>query len=129
MTDLLTPDAQGDAHYWASVLLAHALIGAVLVAVLAWALARWVASLLPWPSALQIVSGGYVVGWEGAAQRLGAGWLDAAVDSAAVTLGGLLAWGLWAHRLRLIRGGAGVLAVILAVGVWRRRGKSGGKDA
>lgn len=126
---LILAEAQADPHYWASVLLAHALIGAVLVAGLAWALARWSAGLLPWPSALQIVSLGYAVTWEGLAQRLGAGLLDAAVDSAAVTLGGLLAWGLWAHRLRLIRGGAGVLALILAVGVWRRRKKSGGGDA
>ena len=125
MMDLLTPEAQTSAHYWASVLLAHAMIGAVLASAGAALVARLWPSMLAWPSSVQVLVAGYAGLWEGAVQRLGAGWLDAAVDTLAVATGALVAWGLWANRRRLVRSAAAVLAVVLAVGVWRRR-KGGG---
>lgn len=111
--NLLNAEAQDGAHYWASVLLAHGLIGAVLAALFA--------AVLAWRVAVPGVSLGYAVAWEGAAQRLGAGLLDAAVDGLAVACGALMAWGLWRHRWRLIGGPGAVLAAVLALGVWRRR--------
>lgn len=89
--DLLTPEAQDSAHYWVSVLLAHGFLGLVLTALVG-ALLDWVAG--DWIEgtgwlALTIVTAVYAVGWEIGAQRLGAGWTDAAVDSVAVACGAL----------------------------------------
>jgi hypothetical protein len=110
---LLAPESQAGAHYWAAVLLSHGLIGAALAALFA--------AVMAWRVAVPGVSLGYAVAWEGAAQRLGAGLLDAAVDSLAVACGALMAWGLWRHRWRLIGGPGAALAAVLALGVWRRR--------
>lgn len=96
--DLLTPESQAGAHYWASVLLAHAMIGAVLASAGSALVARLWPSMLAWPSSVQILTIGYAGLWEGAVQRLGAGLADAAVDTVAVAGGALVAWGLWAHR-------------------------------
>jgi hypothetical protein len=120
MIDLLTPEAQPDAYVWLVVLLAHAFLGLTLTALVAPALARWTA-MLPLPSAVQIVTMVYAVLWEGVIQRLGAGLLDAAVDTLAVVCGALIAWGAWSHLGRKI---AAALLVLLAVGwagVRRRR--------
>jgi hypothetical protein len=127
VVDLLTPEAQTSAHYWASVLLAHAMIGAVLASAGAALFARLWPSMLAWPSSVQVLTIGYAGLWEGAVQRLGAGLADAAVDTVAVAGGALVAWGLWAHRRGMVRRASVALAVVLAVGVWRRR--KGGGDA
>lgn len=117
---LQLPEAQPDAYVWLVVLLAHAFLGLVLVALIAPVLARWTA-LLPLPSAVQIVTAVYAVVWEGLVQQLGAGWLDAAVDTAAVVCGALIAWGAWSHLGRKIAAALLVLLAVGGAGVWRRR--------
>jgi hypothetical protein len=103
------------------------MIGAALAAAGAASVARLWPHIAAWPSSVQGLGLAYLGGWEAGVQRLGAGLLDAAVDTLAVMAGALVAWGLWAHRRGLVRGAAGALAVVLAVGVWRRR--KGGDDA
>jgi hypothetical protein len=117
---LLAPEAQPDAYVWLVVLLAHAFLGLTLTALVAPALARWTA-MLPLPSAVQIVSLVYAVGWEGLVQQLGAGLLDAAVDTLAVVCGALIAWGAWSHLGRKIAAALLVLLAVGGAGVWRRR--------
>lgn len=112
--DLLTPEAQEGAHYWASVLLAHMAIGGALAGAGAALGLGWLRAA----AGLAVAYGGL---WEGLAQRLGAGLVDAAVDTAAVTGGALIAWGIWAHRARVILPPALVLSAVLTLGIWRRR--------
>lgn len=118
--DLLTPTDHATAYDWAAVLLAHGFIGAVLAGLAAWAFAA-LTDMLPWPSGVQLVVIGYGAGWEGAVQRLGAGLADAAVDTLAVAVGAVAAWGLWSQRRRMAAGAVAVLVVVGAAGIWRRR--------
>ena len=118
--DLTTPTDHAGAYEWAAVLLAHGLIGLALVAIVAALMdatdmindagrTAWVAVAL-----------GYALMWEGAVQRLGAGLGDAAVDSAAVALGGALGLLAW-HRNGM---GIAVTMTMFAAFAWngiRRR--------
>ena len=104
----LSPADQADAHYWASVLLAHFTVGLALTAA-AGLLTRsvWVAAA--------IVAAGYAIAWEVCWQALGAGVADAAVDTAAVASGALVAAAAWSRK-----GGAVALVLTgLALGMWR----------
>lgn len=115
-----TPEAQADAHYWASVLLAHAALGAaVTLALAATSLAIGRAAL--WTAAVYLVciEGGQagLAIYDGRAVD----WLDGAVDAAAVALGATLIWAIWRHRRRAAAVAGAVLAAILSAGVSRRR--------
>ncbi len=115
-----TPEAQADAHYWASVLLAHATLGAAVTLALAatrlslgraaiWTAAVYLVCIEGGQAALSIYDGRAV------------DWLDGAVDAAAVALGAALIWAIWRHRRRAAAIVVAVLTAILTAGVWRRR--------
>ena len=105
-------EAQPDAYVWAVVLLAHAAVGAVLVAL---------ASLLTRRPVLA-VSLAYGLIWEGGQLALaGAGLADSVLDWAAVTLGawaGVAAWRGKGNRLAALLAAA---AAVIWVGVRRRK--------
>ena len=126
--DLLTPEAQDSAHYWASVLLAHAFIGlfltAALGAVLDWLAGDWIDG--PGWLAWAVVAAVYALGWEVAVQRLGAGWQDAAVDAVAVACGGLAGISAWSRQRVALAASFAVLAGVAAAGVWQRRDRDEG---
>lgn len=138
--DLLTPEAQDGAHYWASVLLAHAFIGLFLTAVLAAILDALDAFATAIDRATEgwtdgtgwlacgIVIACYGLGWEVAVQRVGAGWTDAAVDTVAVACGALAGVAAWARRGVALAASLVVLAGVAAAGVWNRTGKRGGDE-
>lgn len=114
LTEILTPEAQGGWHYWASVLLAHALIGAALFGVL-----RLVVRTGP---AFAVVAVGYAI-WE-LAQMILAGvwdWRDAATDWLAVMAGAAFALALMRRESRGIVAALAVLSMQAARGVRRRR--------
>lgn len=121
--DLLTPEAHAGAYEWAAVLLAHFTVGLVLVAAVA-ALLNWLSGddLGPMHGpALVIVVLVYFFFWEGLGQRYAAGLPDAAIDTFAVAMGGLVGISAW------LRKGGAVLAAIIATaivavaGIWRRK--------
>lgn len=119
------PEAQADAHYWASVLLGHWAIGAGLTGLV---MAIW--SRSAWDSALML-SLAYLLGWEGGQMIMAAydlhvalSWQlvwDAVLDWTAVSLGALTTAAVWQRRRRIIAGSVAAVAVVLAVGVGRRR--------
>lgn len=117
-----TPEAQQDAHYWASVLLAHALVGLTLCGALAALVERaddWIDN--PRWMGWWLGTGGYFALWEVAVQHLGAGMGDALVDTAGVSLGGAAGLLAWSNRGRAVAAVLGLLSILAAVGVWRRR--------
>ena len=108
---LATPDAQpGDWYGWITVLAAHALfvgvpIGAALLA-LDWH--QWLGATVYWLwETVQIVMFGGML-------------TDSLTDWAAVALGQALVWAAWRSRRKVLAGAGGALALIAAVGVWRR---------
>lgn len=104
--DLLTPEDHADAYVWAAVALAHVALGLALVAVAA-------AAGLRGGAGLAIVVTAYLLVWEIALQRLGAGLGDAILDAAMVAAGGalgLLAWRRDGPRLAIVL--AGVAAAL-----------------
>lgn len=112
--DLVTPVDHADAYLWAAVALAHLAIGLGLVALVAAIGARGA-------TALALICGGYLLLWEVAVQRVGAGWPDALTDTAMVTTGaalGLLAWRRNRIGLAFVLAGA---AVALWHGIGRRK--------
>jgi len=121
--DLLTPEAQESAHYWASVLLAHAFIGLFLVAVVAVLIDALAGDWIDGAGRLALVIVVCVYGllWEGLAQGYGAGMADAAVDTLAVACGGLAGLSAWARRVAGLSVAFVVLAGVAAAGVWGRR--------
>ena len=110
------PDAQADAYTWAAVLLAHAMIGAVLTAILtalnsgrAW----WAAT---------IVSTLYCLIWEGGQLLLsGSEIWDSVLDWVAVSCGAALCAAIWLHRRGIAAAVAGALLLILSIGAGKRR--------
>lgn len=102
--DLLTPDAQRDPYAWASVLLAHAALGA----------AGWAA--IGWWAVLVYVA--FEVAQAVAARRLYA-W-DSILDACGFGCGALLASGLWLHDGLQI-GGAVTCCAAIAFAGWRAR--------
>ena len=116
---LTIPTDHADPYLWLVVLLAHAAVGLALVAVLAALLdALGRASGL---GAWLVVTLGYALAWEGAVQRLGAGLADAAIDSAAVALGGLIGLLAWRRHGTGLTVALVLLAGIAARGVGRRK--------
>ena len=117
-----SPDAQADPHYWAATFLGHFVIGLVIcgaVAALIERAADWIDGhgRLAWI----VTVAGYALLWEGAAQHLGAGVMDALVDSAAVALGaacGLLAW---ARMGKAVAAVVALATAIMVLGVGRRK--------
>lgn len=114
ITDLLTPEAQGDAYVWAAVLVAHAAIG---VALFAWFSGRQtrmalalVALVYALFEAVQALISGTLLIW------------DSALDWVAVCLGALVAAGLRRRRTWITRA-ATLATLLLAVVGYRRRRK------
>ena len=120
---LTQPDAMmNDWYLWAAVLLAHGFIGLILTAAVAWIFkpAEELAGdmrRLAWV----VVSAIYFLGWEGCVQTWGAGFLDAAVDTAAVSLGGLIGISAWARKGASVALSGDAMAGMLVVGIWRRK--------
>lgn len=121
MLDLITqmaatPDAQADPYIWAAAFAGHMAVGLVLTAAVAWPLSgarEWIdgTGWLAWA----LTTAAYGLVWEGVVQQLGAGIADAAVDTLAVALGGLIGVAAWERRGGLI--GA---AVVVALGaLWK----------
>lgn len=102
--ELLTPEAQRDPYAWASVLLAHAALGA----------AGWAA--IGWWAVLVYVA--FEVAQAVAARRLYA-W-DSILDACGFGCGALLASGLWLHDGLQI-GGAVTCCAAIAFAGWRAR--------
>ena len=121
--DLLTPTDHAGAYEWASVFLAHSALGLALVAAVAAVLealaGEWIDDLggLSWVLVL-LAYGGV---WEGWAQALGAGLMDAAVDTFAVGVGGALGVLAWQRRAKLMAAVIGAAALVLAIGARARR--------
>lgn len=111
MLDLLTPTNHAVAYEWASVFLAHVVIGLAVTAILA-AILDTIdrMALNVGDTSAGLVTGLYLVVWEMGLQRVGAGWADALVDTFAVCIGALSGLFLWRR--------AGVkLAITLAAGI------------
>lgn len=103
--DLLTPEAQQDAYAWASVLLAHAAMGAAGWAALSW----WsVAAYLLFEAAQAAISGRALI------------W-DSILDACGFACGAALAAGLWRHDLALVAAAVISCAMIAAAGAMARR--------
>lgn len=124
--DLLTPEAHAGAYEWAAVLLAHFALGGYATACLAFVF-QWA---FPAPyrphgqfalgTLLAVLAALYGAGWEGLVQGYGAGLADAAVDTVAVTCGGVAAWAAWHRRARLIGAALGIVTAIAALGIRKR---------
>jgi hypothetical protein len=116
---LTTPEAQASDHYWLSVLVAHAAVGAAMLAVLAPLCARL--GMLPLIGGLQLTALIYAL-WE-AVQTLAFGGAlgDALVDWVAVVAGALAAAGAWAQRGRLVAVGVAAVALVAVGGMGRRK--------
>lgn len=95
--DLLTPTNHAGAYEWAAVLFAHATVGLGLVAIVA-ALLDWLEADSPGIVALHVVTVAYTLVWEGIIQGYGAGLADAAVDTFAVFIGGIVGVSAWYRR-------------------------------
>jgi len=121
MLDLITPTDHQDAYAWLTALLGHACVGVVLMAVLA-ALIDWLSpSRGTVGEALLATVVGYFLLWEVGVQRLGAGMLDAEVDTFGVMAGAVIGMALWRHSRALGAAMLACLAVVAAWGVRRRK--------
>ena len=117
-----TPEAQADAYTWAAAFLGHVVIGLVLTGAVAAGVERaadWIDGhrVLAW----LVVTVGYAVIWEGAVQHLGAGFVDALVDTVAVGIGGVIGIAAWARRGKVVAAAVMIGAGIVALGVRRRK--------
>lgn len=111
-----TPEAQADAYTWAAVLLAHAMIGAMLTAILA-----ALNGDRGWRAAA-IVSTLYGLIWEGGQLLLsGSEIWDSVLDWVAVSCGATLCAAIWLHRRGIAAAVAGALLLILSIGAGKRR--------
>ena len=121
MMDLLTPTNHAGAYEWAAVLFSHATVGLGLVAIVAALLSRveWLDHV--GDVALAIVTVVYALAWEGIIQSLGAGLADAAVDTFAVFIGGLLGVSAWGRRGITVAAALAALAGVLWAGVRARK--------
>lgn len=118
--DLLVGESQAAPHYWASVLLAHAMIGVALMF-----LAGIVAAALFGDAAAGLVLVACVyAAWE-IAQFVqgGVSVADGVLDWCAVMLGAVVALAIQQQRRRRSLRALGALAVIGLAGIWKRRGR------
>jgi hypothetical protein len=121
--DLLTPTDHAGAYEWASVFLAHTAIGLALVAAVAAVLeayaGEWIDDVgwLAWA----LVALAYGILWEGCVQMLGAGMMDAAVDTFAVAVGGAVGVLAWQRRGVAMTAVIGLAAIVVALGVRARK--------
>ena len=115
--ELLTPEAQADAYVWAAVLLAHAGIGVAL-----WVLCMAYTGHMRGSAVLSALL--YAV-FELVQADISGSLLiwDSLLDWSAVTLGAVLAAGLWGGSLRPARAAVLALGIIAAAGAWVRRGR------
>jgi ABC-type uncharacterized transport system permease subunit len=120
--NLTDPTAHADAYVWAAVLLAHASIGLALTALVAAVIKALADDMIDGegPLAWALVVIAYAVIWEGAVQALGAGVMDALVDTAAVALGGLLGLTAWLRKGGAMAVALAALGVMMFLGVRRR---------
>ena len=113
LQELLTPDAQEGWHYWASVLLAHAMLGVIMGLILNHFMSRTKVILtvailyLAW----ELLQGFYIGHFD---------WVDIATDWLATMSGCLLVLSVYSQRV-----GASLLAVVAlgwraAVGIYKR---------
>jgi hypothetical protein len=118
---LASPEAQADPYIWAAAFTGHMAVGLGLTAAVAWPLSGFARDWVDGVGALALllVVVAYAVIWEALLQRLGAGVMDAAIDTAAVFLGGLIGVAAWERRGPVI--GAALIAALafLARGVRR----------
>jgi len=119
---LASPEAQADPYIWAAAFTGHMAVGLGLTAAVAWPLSGfardWVDGV-GWLALLLVVVA-YAVIWEAAQIAFFGGTLaDAAKDTAAVFLGGLIGVAAWERRGPVI--GAALIAALafLARGVRR----------
>lgn len=106
-------DQGGNAHYWASVALAHAMLGLCMAAMAGAVGAR------QW-AAVGAVAAVYGV-WEGWHWYLSGDWQDSLVDWAAVMSGAVAGLAAWERRRGLLGVTLAGLLAGLAVGIRRRR--------
>lgn len=119
MRDLLlsllnAPDSHGDPYVWGAVFLAHAAIGLVAFACLAWIAGR--------RAGLAIALAAYAA-WEARHAVIGGDVADSLTDLAAFGIGAMLAFAAWDRRGRLVA----ALLLALVLGLWRgvlRRGRA-----
>jgi hypothetical protein len=123
MTELLTATDHAGWYEWASVYLAHAFIGLFLVALVAAVLDWWAGDWIDGIGvvALVMVTALYGLVWETGVQGLAAGVPDAALDTAAVALGGLAGASAWARNGMTLAGALVASAGLLVAGIARRR--------
>lgn len=116
-----SPEAQADPYIWAAAFTGHMAVGLGLTAAVAWPLSGFARDWVDGVGALALllVVLAYALVWEGLIQRFGAGLADAAIDTMAVALGGLIGVAAWERRGPVI--GAALIAALamLARGVRR----------
>lgn len=113
---LLIGEAQPDPYTWAAVLLAHAMIGIMLMSTIGALVACWLRD--GW-AGVSVVASLYAC-WEVLQLDAGALSSDCALDWSVVVLGAILALSLWQRRASLgIRAILALLIVCLA-GIRRR---------
>lgn len=123
MLDLFTPESQAGAYEWAAVFLAHFAIGLLLVSAMAAILDAIGGDYIDGigPLSVSIVAVFYALLWEGAVQRFGAGFMDAAVDSFAVFMGALCGVSAWYRKGWLVAGSLIAMIAVALAGVRHRR--------
>lgn len=121
LIDLITemfwaPEAHADAYAWAAVLLAHATIGAMLVAMAA-------RGSLLWPrNPVLAVAVAYGLLWEGGQLLLaGADLTDSVLDWVAVVLGAAAAMAAWRGKGRRVAALIASGMAIIWAGIFDRR--------
>lgn len=124
---IFPPGASDNPATWAAEFAGHMAVGvalAILFGGLVWIIDRGTSEEGPFIDrgaslGALIGTGAYLIAWEGAWQRFGAGIGDALLDSLAVALGALIAAALWERRLPV---GVAALAISASV-LWRGIGR------
>ena len=121
--DLLTPTNHAGAYEWAAVYLAHFAIGIAITAIIAafldWVADEWIDARGEVALALSIA--GYFLIWEGVVQGYGAGFGDAALDTFAFAMGGLVGVLAWYRRGVALAASLAATAGVLWAGVRARK--------
>lgn len=113
---LLIGEAQPDPYVWAAVLLAHAMIGVLLMSSIGLLVAKWLRD--GW-AGVSVVASLYAC-WEILQLTSGAPADDCALDWAAVVLGAILALSLWQRRACLGLRAFLALVILCLAGIRRR---------
>lgn len=114
--DLLIGEAHADPYAWAAVLLAHAMIGVMLMSTLGALVAVWLRD--GW-AGVSVVASLYAA-WEVLQVTAGAPASDCALDWSVVVLGAILALSLWQRRASLGLRAILALLIVCLAGIRRR---------